>query len=73
MAKKKTALKKSAHHAHKAVAKTSKTDNVTLYVQGWMFIVAFALMLGIGAIVGTYFSGVLNGDVPMVAGAQTTR
>jgi hypothetical protein len=39
-------------------------------VRGWMFVVAFALMLGIGAVVGTYFSTLINESTPTVAGAQ---
>jgi hypothetical protein len=39
-------------------------------VRGWMFVVAFALMLGIGAVVGTYFNTLINESTPTVAGAQ---
>ena len=39
-------------------------------VRGWMFVVAFALMLGIGAVVGTYFNALINESTPTVAGAQ---
>ncbi len=36
-----------------------------------MFVVVFALMLGIGAVVGTYINTQLEQSTPMVAGAQT--
>ncbi len=39
-------------------------------VRGWMFIVAFALMLGVGAIVGRFLNEKLSEAVPQVAGVQ---
>jgi len=66
MAKKKTRhVAKRVHHV-----KTKPSQDTMVVVQGWMFVVAFALMLGIGAIVGTYFNRVINGGLPTVAGAQ---
>jgi hypothetical protein len=78
--------KKLSRHVavhHKSVAKkvtktvkavkSSKPSNLQEYllaIKGWMFVVAFALMLGIGAVVGTYFNQLLNASVPTVAGAQ---
>jgi uncharacterized membrane protein YgaE (UPF0421/DUF939 family) len=38
-----------------------------------MLLVAFALMLGVGAIVGNYINQQLNISDPMVAGVTTTR
>ncbi len=37
-----------------------------------MLLVMFALMLGLGAVVGTYLNQQSNG-VPVVAGAETSR
>jgi len=37
-----------------------------------MLLVMFALMLGLGAVVGTYLNEQSNGT-PIVAGAQTSR
>jgi hypothetical protein len=38
-----------------------------------MLLVAFALMLGMGAIVGNYINQQLNQTAPVVAGASITR
>lgn len=57
--------------ARKSLKKQSKPADPMVAVQGWMFVVAFALMLGIGAVVGTYFNKVLDTGVGAVAGAQT--
>jgi hypothetical protein len=66
MAKKKTRhVARRTHHT-----KVKPSQDTMVVVQGWMFVVAFALMLGIGAIVGTYFNRVINGGQPMVAGTQ---
>jgi hypothetical protein len=59
-------------HHRAAKAKVARRSSETLvYVQGWMFVVAFALMLGIGAIVGTFFNRIMSENVPSVAGVQT--
>ncbi len=59
---------------HRKVVRTAHTDNdMLVIVRGWMFVVAFALMLGIGAVAGTFVSRMLNTDVPSVAGVQTAR
>lgn len=71
MAKKKT--RRVTRHVRKAKAQPKQSADTLLVVQGWMFVVAFALMLGIGAIVGTYFNGVLNSGEPTVAGATSVR
>lgn len=65
------AKSKRHHTTRRAHAVKSKPkEDTMIVVQGWMFIVAFALMLGIGAVVGTYFNRVINGDTPTVAGAS---
>jgi hypothetical protein len=56
-------------HASKAMRAKPVRDSLVV-VRGWMFVVAFALMLGIGAVVGTYFSTLINESTPTVAGAQ---
>jgi hypothetical protein len=55
-----------------AVKKAAAPQNKSILtvIRGWMFVVAFALMLGIGAVVGTYFNKLLNENTPTVAGAQ---
>jgi hypothetical protein len=69
MAKKKTSHVHKAHAAQK-VTHMKPRENALVVVRGWMFVVAFALMLGIGAIVGTYFNTLINESTPAVAGAQ---
>jgi hypothetical protein len=72
MAKKKIRHVAKASHVKKAaVAKTANNKNLLTVIRGWMFVVAFALMLGIGAVVGTYFNQLLNTNTPTVAGAET--
>jgi hypothetical protein len=71
MAKK---IVRAKHHvAHHKVVKAKPASDTLVVVRGWMFVVAFALMLGIGAIVGTFFNQMLNESAPMVAGAQIQR
>ena len=73
MTKKKIRHVAKAHHVKKTVAaaRTPANKRLLTVIRGWMFVVAFALMLGIGAVVGTYFSNLLNENTPMVAGAET--
>ena len=42
-------------------------------VRGWMFLVAFAMMLGLGAMVGNFVNVQLNQSTPQVAGASTQK
>jgi hypothetical protein len=66
--------KKKVHH--KKVQKTSRKvapqESYFVVVRSWMLLVMFALMLGLGAVVGTYLNEQSNGT-PIVAGAQTSR
>jgi hypothetical protein len=48
-------------------------ENYLVAVRGWMLVVAFALMLGIGAIVGNFINQQLNLATPTVAGASIER
>src|SRR5262249_26278674 len=48
-------------------------ENYLVVVRGWMLVVAFALMLGIGAMVGQFINDQLNASTPTVAGAETSR
>jgi hypothetical protein len=69
MAKKKVRHVHKAHTTHKVV-RAKPVQDALVVVKGWMFVVAFALMLGIGAVVGTYFNNLMNENTPAVAGAQ---
>lgn len=76
MAKK---LRRKAHPTKavkKSGVKTAKSEggeSQLLIIRGWFFIVAFALMLGIGAMVGTLMNQMLNESTPTVAGVTTSR
>lgn len=71
--------KKVVHHAHHrhhsaTLRRAHRQDgNYLVMVRGWMLVVAFALMLGIGAIVGNYINTQMNLNTPTVAGAQTSK
>jgi hypothetical protein len=68
--------KRSLRRAHRrsSVRKAHQPGEINLVVvRGWMLLVAFALMLGVGTIVGTYISQQLNAATPTVAGVTITR
>jgi hypothetical protein len=69
MAKKKTHHKKVTHTTR--VAKP--IESYFVVVRSWMLLVMFALMLGLGAVVGTYLNQQSAASAPVVAGAQTSR
>lgn len=50
--------------------KTHTGENYLVVVRGWMFVVAFALMLGLGAMVGQFISSQIAASTPVVAGAE---
>ncbi len=64
-----------AHHRrhHVSARRIRPDENYLVMVRGWMLVVAFALMLGIGAIVGNYVRTQLDLTSPTVAGAQVSR
>ena len=72
--KKKTVRR--VHHrapAKKLSRSQSPSENYLVVVRGWMLVVAFALMLGVGAIVGNFINSQLNQTTPSVAGATVER
>ena len=65
--------KKSVRHTGKtvrAVKRSGQKKSFLVLLKSWMFVVMFALMLGIGAIVGTYINQQMNAATPQVAGVQ---
>jgi len=58
-------------HHHSAPKRAHANENYLVVVRGWMLVVAFALMLGIGAMVGQFINTQLNASTPVVAGATT--
>lgn len=61
------------HARHKAGAARKPSSPYVVVVRGWMFLVAFALMLGLGAVVGNFVNEQLNQTTPQVAGASTQK
>ncbi|KKU88130.1 hypothetical protein A3A64_02335 [Candidatus Gottesmanbacteria bacterium RIFCSPLOWO2_01_FULL_48_11] len=66
--KKRTARR---HHASRRTrSPRSNPGQYVAVIRGWMFVVAFALMLGMGAILGNFFKAQLDTTTPQVAGVQ---
>ena len=57
------------HH----VARKAGSESYLVVVRSWMLVVVFALMLGMGAIMGHFLNIYLSGGFPTVAGVQTQR
>ena len=72
--KTKCMAKKKIHHkkAQRATRKVAPHESYFVVIRSWTLLVMFALMLGLGAVVGTYLNQQSNGT-PVVAGAQTSR
>lgn len=68
MKKKHTAhkVRRSSHPARTGKAK----EGYLVVVRSWMLLVMFALMLGLGAVVGTYLNEQSAANDPAVAGVQ---
>lgn len=65
---KKKIVKHIHRKTHAVKAKAAGQGQYLVYVRGWMFLVMFALMLGLGAVVGTALSNQFNQG--QVAGVQ---
>ncbi|MBI3577100.1 hypothetical protein HY086_03640 [Candidatus Gottesmanbacteria bacterium] len=63
------------HHRRSSAvrARQASQPQYLVLVRGWMFLVMFALMLGLGAVVGTAVSKNFNQDKPEVAGVQIEK
>ena len=71
---KKKIVRRTHHRAsHKKSSRTNPSENYLVVVRGWMLVVAFALMLGVGAIVGNFVNQQINASTPSVAGVSTDR
>lgn len=57
-------------HHHPTHHKARTSENYLVVVRSWMFVVAFALMLGLGAMVGQFISAQIAASTPAVAGMQ---
>ena len=68
------AKRKHVRRVHHTVHRAAKpNENYLVVVRGWMLVVAFALMLGIGALVGQFINTQLNASTPSVAGVTTSK
>ncbi len=54
--------------AHSKLLPRTKRERYMVVVRSWMIVVVFALMLGVGAVVGTFLNEKLNESTPQVAG-----
>ena len=65
--------KKHVHRVHHNPThhKAHTSENYLVVVRSWMFVVAFALMLGLGAMVGQFISTQIAASTPVVAGVTT--
>ncbi len=57
------------HHVVRASSHAPK-EGYLVVVRSWMLLVMFALMLGLGAVVGTYLNAQSAANTPTVAGVQ---
>jgi len=63
--------KKTVRRSHNARGRrVQPKKNFLFLLKSWMFVVMFALMLGVGAIIGTYINQEMNMTNPQVAGVQ---
>ena len=60
------------HHSVKSSRAAKPQESYLVVVRSWMLLVMFALMLGLGAVVGTYLNQ-QSASTPTVAGVQTSR
>ena len=51
-------------------ARKTASTHYLVVVRSWMFLVAFAMMLGLGAMVGNFLNVQLDQSTPQVAGAS---
>jgi len=57
------------HHVTRTASHAPK-EGYLVVVRSWMLLVMFALMLGLGAVVGTYLNAQSAANTPTVAGVQ---
>lgn len=66
---KKKTVSHRKHHVARATSHRPK-EGYLVVVRSWMLLVMFALMLGLGAVVGTYLNTQSAASNPAVAGVQ---
>ena len=67
-------MKKQKRRHVKRVVRTAKpSEAYMIVVRSWMLVVVFALMLGVGYVVGSFLNQQLYESTPQVAGAAIVR
>lgn len=61
---------KKRRATHSKLLPRTKRERYMVVVRSWMIVVVFALMLGVGAVVGTFLNEKLNESAPQVAGVS---
>lgn len=67
---KKKHISRKTRHTSRPVRTGKVKEGYLVVVRSWMLLVMFALMLGLGAVVGTYLNEQSAANDPAVAGAQ---
>jgi hypothetical protein len=62
--------KKSSTKKAKVVRAHKPKESILVLIRSWMLLVMFALMLGLGAVVGTFFNDKTAESTPTVAGVS---
>ena len=68
---KKRSPKRSIRAGKTRRSSSPQTETYHVVVRSWMLVIVFAVMLGVGAIVGTFLNQKLNESTPTVAGVQS--
>ncbi|MEK7577820.1 MAG: hypothetical protein AAB492_04365 [Patescibacteria group bacterium] len=64
-------MRKKLHHKKSKAVRTRKPkESFLVLIRSWMLLVMFALMLGLGAVVGTFFNDKTAESAPTVAGVS---
>ncbi len=66
-------MKKKIHRKISRATRTKSAkpkESLLVLIRSWMLLVMFALMLGLGAVVGTFFNEKSAESTPVVAGAS---
>lgn len=66
--KKKSTKRSYRRSSRVSTRKPQSVGDYLVIVKSWMFLVAFALMLGLGALIGTFVNEQINLTSPQVAG-----
>lgn len=69
--KKKSTKRSYRRSSRVSTRKPQSVGDYLVIVKSWMFLVAFALMLGLGALVGTFVNQQMELSTPAVAGYST--